>query len=53
MSWLGDMERKDPAYPGTTEDPSTSAWSKSQVRRLREMLSEPPPEKVDTGDDKA
>lgn len=41
MSWLGDLERGDPAYPGSPGDPSTSAWSKAQGRELRKMLDEP------------
>ncbi len=40
MSWLGDMERADPAYPGNPEDPSTTSWSQLECDQLNAVLAE-------------
>lgn len=38
MSWLGDMERNDPAYPGKRGDMTTTAWSRLDADLLAEQL---------------
>ncbi len=40
VSWLGDMERADPAYPGSPADPSTTSWSQLECDQLNAILAE-------------
>lgn len=40
MSWLGDAERSDPAYPGKPGDMTTSSWSRLDSEVLQEVLAE-------------